>query len=70
MGTRVTQIGATEFTVWVGTEEQVPRYADKTKAINRGDREAATHTFVQVTRSTGGRAPRTIAKWENGERTL
>jgi hypothetical protein len=68
VGTRVTQIGATVYTVWVNTQEQVPTYADKAKAIHRGDREAATHHHVQVTRSTGGRAPRTIATWVDGVR--
>lgn len=71
MGARlnVTKLGDTVFTVWVNTKEQVPQYADKAKAIERGEREAETHRHVQVTRSTGGRAPRTVATWEDGERT-
>jgi hypothetical protein len=68
VGTRVTQIGTTRYTVWVNTTEQHPQYADKPKAIARGEREAATHHHVQVTRSTGGRAPRTVATWIDGVR--
>lgn len=68
MGTRVVQIGPTLFTVWVNTKEMTPRYADKEQAIRRAEKEARTHRHVLVTRSTGGRAPRTIAKWEDGER--
>ena len=71
MSTRlnVTKLGDTRFTVWVNTKEQTPQYADKDAAIARAEKEAQTHRHVQVTRSTGGRAPRTVAVWENGWRT-
>ena len=68
MGARVTEIGQTRFTVWVNAQEVNPQYADKKKAMARGEQEAQTHVHVQVTRSTGGRAPRTVAEWRNGKR--
>lgn len=69
MGARlnVTQLGETVFTVWVNTKPQVPEYKDRGKALERGIREAQKNHHVQVTRSTGGRAPRTIAEWVDGE---
>lgn len=70
MGTRITHIGATVYTVWVNSQEQVPTYNEKARAIHRAEREAATHRHVLVTRSTGGRSPKTIAAWENGQRTV
>lgn len=70
MATRVTEIGSSRYTVWVNTIEQTPTYVEKGAAITRGAREARTHNHVQVTRSTGGRAPRTIAEWRKGERVL
>lgn len=68
MATRVVEMGRTLFTVWVNANEVVPRYADKAKAIARAETEAKTHQHVQVTRSTGGRQPRTVATWVDGER--
>ena len=68
MGTRVVQIGSTRFTVWVNTVPVPPTYAGKAQAIDRGEQEAKTYHHVQVTRSTGGRAPRSVATWVDGER--
>lgn len=68
MGTRVVGLGAIQYTVWVNTEEVTPRYSEEARAIARGEREAATHHHVQVTRQTGQLRPRSIATWVDGRR--
>jgi len=68
VGTRVVEMGATRYTVWVNAEEVKPQYVVESKAIARGNREAATHHHVQVTRQTGNTRPRTVATWVDGVR--
>lgn len=68
MGTRVVDFGKPRWTVSVNAQEVKPTYPTEAQAIARGDREAATHRHVQVTKSTGSTRPRTVATWVDGER--
>lgn len=68
MGTRVVDFGKPRWTVWVNAQEVNPIYTSEAAALGRGEREAATHRHVQVTKSTGNTRPRTVATWVDGER--
>ena len=68
MGTRVTDISTRRWTVWVNAQEVRPTYTAEPAAIVRGAQEAKSHHHVQVTLSEGGRRPRTVAEWRDGER--
>lgn len=58
------------FEVYVNARPVKPVYASQPDAIARAEKEAKTHRHVVVARVFRERAPKNLAIWENGEKTL
>jgi len=56
-----------KFEVYVNARPVRPMYTSQPEAMARAEKEAKTHRYVQVARVFKERAPKSIAKWEDGE---